>query len=73
MALRSSLDAVGQHVESSRLVRMRAHFKNQLDALAKNEGWLAQSVWSPKRREQLLDRNATMAKRRERPSERSCA
>ncbi len=37
-----------------RLVRMRAHIKNQLDALAKNEGWLAPRVWSPKRREQLL-------------------
>jgi len=44
MDLRSSLYAVGQHVESSQLVRMRMEIKNRLDALAKNEGWLAQSV-----------------------------
>ena len=44
MDLRSSLDAVSQHVESRQLVRMRTEITNQLDALANNEGWLAQGV-----------------------------
>jgi transposase len=36
-----------------RMVQMRTRVKNQLDALAKNEGWLSPRVWSAKRREQM--------------------
>jgi transposase len=36
-----------------RLVRMRTRIKNQLDAIAKNEGLLSPRVWSPKRRSQI--------------------
>jgi transposase len=37
----------------SRLVEMRTRVKNQLDAMAKNEGWLSRRVWSAGRREQI--------------------
>jgi transposase len=37
----------------SRLVQMRTRIKNQLDAMAKNEGWLSRRVWSAGRREQI--------------------
>jgi transposase len=36
-----------------RMVRMRTRIKNQLDGMAKNEGWLSPRVWSPRRREQI--------------------
>ena len=36
-----------------RLVRMRTRIKNQLDAIAKNEGLLSSRVWSAKRRSQI--------------------
>lgn len=36
-----------------RLVRMRTRVRNQLDAMAKNEGLLCARVWSPKRRQQI--------------------
>ncbi len=36
-----------------RLVQMRTRVKNQLDAMAKNEGWLARRVWSAGRREPI--------------------
>jgi transposase len=36
-----------------RMVQMRTRVKNQLDAIAKNEGWLSPRVWSGKRREQM--------------------
>lgn len=36
-----------------RLVRMRTRIKNQLDAMAKNEGLLSPRVWSPKRRSEI--------------------
>jgi transposase len=36
-----------------RLVRMRTRIKNQLDAMAKNEGLLRRRVWSPKRRSEI--------------------
>lgn len=36
-----------------RLVQMRTRVKNQLDSMAKNEGWLSQRVWSAGRREQI--------------------
>jgi transposase len=36
-----------------RMVQMRARVKNQLDAIAKNEGVLSSRVWSPKRRHQI--------------------
>ena len=36
-----------------RMVRMRTRIKNQLDAIAKNEGLLSSRVWSAKRRSQI--------------------
>jgi transposase len=36
-----------------RLVRMRTRVKNQLDSMAKDEGWLSSRVWSPKRRQEI--------------------
>jgi len=36
-----------------RMVRMRTRIKNQLDGMAKNEGWLSPRCWSPRRREQI--------------------
>ena len=36
-----------------RLVRMRTRIKNQLDAMAKNEGLLRPRVWSPQRRSEI--------------------
>ena len=36
-----------------RMVQMRTRVKNQLDAIAKNEGWLSPRVWGAKRREQM--------------------
>jgi transposase len=36
-----------------RMVRMRTRIKNQLDGMAKNEGWLSPRVWSARRREQI--------------------
>ena len=36
-----------------RLVRMRTRIKNQLDSIAKNEGFLSSRVWSPKRRSEI--------------------
>jgi transposase len=36
-----------------RLVRFRARVKNQLDAMAKNEGLLSKRVWCPMRRQQI--------------------
>lgn len=36
-----------------RLVRMRTRVKNQLDAMAKNEGWLTRRVWTQGRRQQM--------------------
>ena len=36
-----------------RMVQMRTRVKNQLDSIAKNEGWLSPRVWSAKRREQM--------------------
>ena len=36
-----------------RLVRMRTKVKNQLDAIAKNEGWLCKRVWCAARRAQI--------------------
>jgi transposase len=38
-----------------RLVRMRARIKNQLDAIAKNEGLTGSRTWSPKRRQVIED------------------
>jgi transposase len=37
----------------SKLVRLRTQIKNQLDALAKDEGLLSCRVWPPRRREQI--------------------
>jgi transposase len=36
-----------------RLVRMRTRLRNQMDAIAKNEGWLSKRVWCPARRAQI--------------------
>jgi transposase len=36
-----------------RLVRMRTRVKNQLDGMAKNEGWLTKRVWTAGRRQQM--------------------
>jgi transposase len=36
-----------------RMVRMRARVKNQLDAMAKNEGLLTKRVWTAKRRQEI--------------------
>jgi transposase len=36
-----------------RMVRMRTRVKNQLDSMAKNEGWLSKRVWCPMRRTQI--------------------
>jgi len=36
-----------------RLVEMRTRVKNQLDSLAKNEGWLSRRVWCARRRDEI--------------------